>query len=129
MLFLIVPSTYGFYKEEALFMGGKGAMASRRLDFYLLVHGRYFISLLPPIGNQWGRSPPGDAPSRGYRLPRGDIYCIYSWTREQQQHKEEAKETQYRVFCCVKKREIRDLAAKKRRCTMVQRKITDYFPQ
>ncbi|GFY01299.1 hypothetical protein TNCV_5077661 [Trichonephila clavipes] len=32
-------------------------MASRRLDFYLLVHGRYFISLLPPIGNQWRRSP------------------------------------------------------------------------
>ncbi|GFW50556.1 uncharacterized protein TNCV_2888591 [Trichonephila clavipes] len=24
---------------------------------------------------------------------------------------------------------IRDLAAKKRRCTMVQRKISDYFPQ
>ncbi|GFX97469.1 hypothetical protein TNCV_2840291 [Trichonephila clavipes] len=35
----------------------KGAIASRRLDFYLLVHGRYFISLLPPIGNQWRRSP------------------------------------------------------------------------
>ncbi|GFT76270.1 RNase H domain-containing protein [Trichonephila clavipes] len=30
---------------------------SKRLDFYLLVHGRYFISLLPPIGNQWRRSP------------------------------------------------------------------------
>ncbi|GFS98318.1 hypothetical protein TNCV_2208571 [Trichonephila clavipes] len=40
----------------ALFMG-KGAIVSRRLDFYLLVHGRYFISLLPPIGNQWRRSP------------------------------------------------------------------------
>ncbi|GFX90971.1 hypothetical protein TNCV_3168021 [Trichonephila clavipes] len=37
--------------------GKKGAIASRRLDFYLLVHGRYFISLLPPIGNQWRRSP------------------------------------------------------------------------
>ncbi|GFU99933.1 hypothetical protein TNCV_3744911 [Trichonephila clavipes] len=24
---------------------------------YLLVHGRYFISLLPPIGSQWRRSP------------------------------------------------------------------------
>ncbi|GFW66622.1 hypothetical protein TNCV_1370551 [Trichonephila clavipes] len=36
---------------------GKGAISSRRLDFYLLVHGRYFISLLPPIGNQWRRSP------------------------------------------------------------------------
>ncbi|GFV46931.1 uncharacterized protein TNCV_1270491 [Trichonephila clavipes] len=24
---------------------------------------------------------------------------------------------------------VRDLAAKKRRCTMVQRKISDYFPQ
>ncbi|GFT12978.1 uncharacterized protein TNCV_5096411 [Trichonephila clavipes] len=24
---------------------------------------------------------------------------------------------------------IRDLAAKKRRCTMIQRKISDYFPQ
>ncbi|GFV67170.1 hypothetical protein TNCV_3669251 [Trichonephila clavipes] len=41
----------------ALFMKKKGAIASRRLDFYLLVHGRYFISLLPPIGNQWRRSP------------------------------------------------------------------------
>ncbi|GFY01544.1 hypothetical protein TNCV_2607281 [Trichonephila clavipes] len=49
----------------------KGAIASRRLDLYLLVRGRYFISLLPPIGNQWRRSPPGDAPFRGYRLPRG----------------------------------------------------------
>ncbi|GFW08460.1 transposable element Tcb2 transposase [Trichonephila clavipes] len=37
--------------------GKKGAIASRRLDFYLLVHGRYFISLLPTIGNQWRRSP------------------------------------------------------------------------
>ncbi|GFX04082.1 zinc finger MYM-type protein 1 [Trichonephila clavipes] len=37
--------------------GKKGAIASRRLDFYLLVHGRYFISLLPRIGNQWRRSP------------------------------------------------------------------------
>ncbi|GFT26508.1 hypothetical protein TNCV_3603581 [Trichonephila clavipes] len=37
--------------------GIKGAIASRRLDFYLLVHGRYFISLLSPIiGNQWRRS-------------------------------------------------------------------------
>ncbi|GFY01551.1 hypothetical protein TNCV_2607351 [Trichonephila clavipes] len=49
----------------------KGVIASRRLDWYLLVRGRYFISLLPPIGNQWRRSPPRDAPSRGYRLPRG----------------------------------------------------------
>ncbi|GFY01547.1 hypothetical protein TNCV_2607311 [Trichonephila clavipes] len=49
----------------------KGAIASRRLDLYLLVRGRYFISLLPPIGNQWRHSPPGDAPSRDYRLPRG----------------------------------------------------------
>ncbi|GFX06562.1 hypothetical protein TNCV_3017961 [Trichonephila clavipes] len=32
-------------------------LEARRLDFYLLVHGRYFISLLPPIGNQWRRSP------------------------------------------------------------------------
>ncbi|GFW36189.1 RNase H domain-containing protein [Trichonephila clavipes] len=45
-----------FSLNIALFME-KGALASRRLDFYLLVHGRYFISLLPPIGNQWRRSP------------------------------------------------------------------------
>ncbi|GFY01548.1 hypothetical protein TNCV_2607321 [Trichonephila clavipes] len=49
----------------------KGAIASRRLDLYLLVRGRYFIFLLSPIGNQLRRSPPGDAPFRGYRLPRG----------------------------------------------------------
>ncbi|GFY01562.1 hypothetical protein TNCV_2607461 [Trichonephila clavipes] len=48
----------------------KGVIASRRLDLYLLVRGRYFIFLLPPIGNQWRRSPSGDAPSRGLQAPR-----------------------------------------------------------
>ncbi|GFX27116.1 hypothetical protein TNCV_440221 [Trichonephila clavipes] len=43
--------------EYCTIHGKKGAIACRRLDFYLLVHGRYFISILPPIGNQWRRSP------------------------------------------------------------------------
>ncbi|GFT02569.1 integrase catalytic domain-containing protein [Trichonephila clavipes] len=46
-----------FHRVNCTIHGKKGAIASRRLDFYLLVHGRYFISLLPPIGNQWRRSP------------------------------------------------------------------------
>ncbi|GFU05097.1 hypothetical protein TNCV_574491 [Trichonephila clavipes] len=60
----------------ALFMGKKGAIASRRLDFYLLVHGRYFISLLPPIGNQWRRSPIrhlGTGPLGVTGSPKGNI--------------------------------------------------------
>ncbi|GFV38150.1 hypothetical protein TNCV_709731 [Trichonephila clavipes] len=58
----------------------KGAIASRRLDFYLLVHGRYFISLLPPIGNQWRRSPIrhlGTRPLGVTGSPEGS--CILQW--------------------------------------------------
>ncbi|GFY01556.1 hypothetical protein TNCV_2607401 [Trichonephila clavipes] len=40
----------------------KGAIASRRLDLYLLVRGRYFIFLLSPIGNQLRRSHLGTHP-------------------------------------------------------------------
>ncbi|GFT90825.1 hypothetical protein TNCV_2726871 [Trichonephila clavipes] len=48
----------------ALFVEKKGAIASRRLDFYLLVHGRCFIS---PSTTHWKPMeafpypPPGDA--------------------------------------------------------------------
>ncbi|GFX29190.1 hypothetical protein TNCV_3217241 [Trichonephila clavipes] len=54
--------------------GKKGAIASRRLNFYLLVHGRYFIFLFyHPLETIGGvpLPPPGDVPFRGYRLPRG----------------------------------------------------------
>ncbi|GFX60386.1 hypothetical protein TNCV_4076081 [Trichonephila clavipes] len=43
--------------SNVITMEKKVAIASRRSDFYLLVHGRYFIFLLPPIGNQWRHSP------------------------------------------------------------------------
>ncbi|GFU75663.1 reverse transcriptase domain-containing protein, partial [Trichonephila clavipes] len=58
------------------------AIASRRLDFYLLVHGRYFISLLPPIGNQWRRSPIRHLGTRplGLQVPRRVLEIFnFSW--------------------------------------------------
>ncbi|GFW25400.1 hypothetical protein TNCV_3721281 [Trichonephila clavipes] len=48
------------------------------LDFYLLVLGRYFISLLRPIGNQWKCFPIYNlGPFRVYMFPRGNKlpYC------------------------------------------------------
>ncbi|GFV56708.1 hypothetical protein TNCV_4505841 [Trichonephila clavipes] len=49
---------------------GKGAISSRRLDFYLLVHGSIFISLLPPIETMRSLSDLRDAPSRIYEAPQ-----------------------------------------------------------
>ncbi|GFS57444.1 RNase H domain-containing protein [Trichonephila clavipes] len=56
LLFIEFLDFFGFMRLSSI-ARESGAIASRRLDFYLLVHGRYFISLLPPIGNQWRRSP------------------------------------------------------------------------
>lgn len=50
---------------------------------YLLVHQRYCIFLLPPVGKpieMFSNLPPGDVPSRGYRFPRGAMnvneWCV-----------------------------------------------------
>lgn len=50
----------------------KGYHCLKRLDYCLLVHGRYFISLLPPNRKPIEAFPypsSGDVPYRGYRLP------------------------------------------------------------
>ncbi|GFY22947.1 hypothetical protein TNCV_2182081 [Trichonephila clavipes] len=57
----------------ALFME-KRCHSSRRLDFYLLVHGRCFYFLVPPIETNGGVPPIrhlGTRPPRRYRFPEG----------------------------------------------------------
>ncbi|GFY16829.1 transposable element Tc3 transposase [Trichonephila clavipes] len=58
--------------------GEKGAIASRRLDFYLLVHGRYFISFFHPLETNGGVPylPPRGRTLYGLQAPRGILNCI-----------------------------------------------------